>query len=113
MLIKLVEIKIRFLREWLFRSAMSDGVLSDSELKILFSIEFNLTLLQEAVDKAYEDHIIDKFEKNEIRNLINKIKDDAISSAAFDDSITKEAGVLLIILQTVLIEFQKLFLKIQ
>ena len=111
MLTKVFEIKIKFLREWLFRTAMSDGILSNNELKILFSIEFNLTNLQEAVKKAFEDKIIDEYEKDIIGKIIYKIKDDAISIAKFDDCITQEDVVLLKILQVVLIEFQKLLLK--
>lgn len=90
---------------------MGDGILSDDELKLLFSINFNLTLLQDSVNKAYEDQFIDESEKDEIEKIINYIKDDAISTAKFDDCITREDGILLTILQPVLIEFRKLLLK--
>ena len=111
LIVKLVEFKINFLREWLFRTAMSDGMLSDDELNLLFSIELNLTILQNVITKAYEDHIIDEYERDKIGKIIDQIKDDAISSAKFDDCITQEDGVLLTILQHVLIDFQKLLLK--
>jgi hypothetical protein len=106
--IKLLEVKIKLLREFLIRVALADGILSNEEINILLSIDLNLIILHKALVKAYEDRIIDENESNEIRMLLHQIEDDAVSVAKFDECITREDRNLLITLQKTLIEIQKI-----
>lgn len=111
MIAKLIGYKIRFLSDFLFRIAMSDGILSDEEINILSSIFQNLDLLLYAVINAYEDNVIDEYEISQFERIIAQIGDQAISTAKFDDCITDDDGRLIKILQISLIEFQKILLR--
>lgn len=113
-IIGIVEFHIKFTREWLFRTAMGDGILSDEELNILFSTDINFTLLQDTVNKACEDQIIDEYEKHEIKKIINLISDNAISTEKINDCLTQELidrYRLLKILQLQMIPVENLLLK--
>lgn len=110
-IIGLFDTKIRILREILFRTALGDGILSESEIKILSSIDLNLDLLYCTVVSAYEDNVIDHSERDEFERLIEKIEDEAVSTAKFDDCVTSDDMRLIKILGILLIDFQKLLLK--
>ncbi|MHA2033308.1 MAG: hypothetical protein ACW99A_08530 [Candidatus Kariarchaeaceae archaeon] len=109
--VKLVEFKIRFVRACLFGTAIADGILTDEEIDMLLSIDFNLDLLHYAVLKAYEDQKITKEEKIELNEILIKIEDDAISKAKFSTCITRDNNRLLKVLEIVLLEFHKLLLR--
>lgn len=111
LIIDLIECKIKILREFLFRIAIGDGILSNAEMNILFSIDLNLDLLHDSVISAYDDNIIDEHEINEFERIIRQIEDEAISTARFDDCITHDDRRLIKILQILLIEFQKILLR--
>ena len=111
MIIELIECKIKILREFLFRTAIGDGILSDEEINILYSIDLNLDLLHYSIISAYEDNIIDESEIMEFERIIRQIEDEAISTAKFDDCITHDDRRLIKILQILLIEFQKILLR--
>ncbi len=106
-----VECKMMILREFLFRIAMGDGILSDDEIEILLSINLNLDILHNAVFKALEDNNIDEYESKELGTLIKQIENDAISTAKFDDCISHDDRRLIRILQILLIEFQKILVR--
>ncbi len=108
MVLRLLEAKIKILREVLIRVALADGILSNEEIEVLMSIDPNLELLHKALVKAYEDRIIDKNESNGITILLNQIEDDAVSVAKFDECITQEDRRLLFVLQKTLIEIQRI-----
>ena len=108
---KTIECKMMILREFLFRIAMGDGILSDDEIELLFSINLNLNLLHSAAFKALEDNYIDEYESKELERLIKQIENDAISTAKFDDCITHDDGRLIRILQILLIEFNKILVR--
>ena len=110
-MIELIECKIRILREFLFRTALGDGLISDGEIRILFSIDLNLDLLHDSVINAYEDDIIDNKEIEEFERIIRLIEDEAISTAKFDNCISHEDRLLLKILQILLVEFEKMLLR--
>ena len=108
MVLRLLEVKIKLLREFLIRVALTDGILSHEEINILLSIDLNLNILHKALVIAYEDIIIDQSESDESMGILNQRDDDAISVAKFDECITQEDKRLLIILQKALIEIQKI-----
>ncbi len=108
MVLRLLEVKIQILREFLIKIAFADGILSDDEINILLSINLNLEILHKALIKAYEDKIIDENERQEIKIILNQTEDDAVSIAKFDECITQEDRRLLVILQKSLIEIQKI-----
>lgn len=110
-IIGLIECKCRILREFLFRIAMGDGILSSEEIDILISIDLNLDLLQYAVIKAFEDNIIDEYENKELERIIKQIEEDAISTAKLNDCISHDERLLIRMLQVLLLEYQKILLR--
>ncbi len=83
--------KLNRLNERVWQVVMADGVVSEDEKNILAKTKISIELLKQVVDSSSDENI----KSGILENIIDKIEDDALSAAEFDDYISEdEMGIL-------------------
>lgn len=83
--------KLDRLNDRVWQVVMADGVVSEDEKYILEKTKISIELLKQVVDHSPEEDL----RKGILGNIIDKIEDDALSAAEFDDYISEdEMGIL-------------------
>ena len=79
------------MNERVWQVVMADGVVSEDEKNILAKTKISIELLKQVVDSSSDENI----KSGILENIIDKIEDDALSAAEFDDYISEdEMGIL-------------------
>lgn len=89
----------------LFKEAKRDSMIDFDEGRILSSANLNITKLLEYLRVAWADKRIDHNERKNIEFLVQKIENDAISLAEYDEIITQQEEALLEIIREMISKF--------
>ena len=104
---EIIQEKLERLKQSLLTKALSDGKISSEERMILNAINYDIDNLLDTLDEAFEDGIITSDEKTDLVHLVQRISNDAETTASFDEYISKDEQSLIIRLKRTLVDVQK------
>ncbi|MHA2029310.1 MAG: hypothetical protein ACW99A_08945 [Candidatus Kariarchaeaceae archaeon] len=104
---EVIQDKLERLKQSLLTKALSDGQISSEERMILNSINYDIDNLLDTLDDAFEDGIITSDEKSDLSELVQRISNDAETTASFDDYLSRDEESLLTRLKTTLVDIKK------
>lgn len=99
--------KLERLRQSMFTKALSDGKISAEERMILNSVNYDIDNLLDSLDLAFEDGVITEEEKLDLTGLIQRISNDAETTASFDEFLSRDEEYLIVRLKRSLFGIQK------
>ncbi|MCE7737007.1 MAG: hypothetical protein GPJ54_19130 [Candidatus Heimdallarchaeota archaeon] len=102
-----IQEKLERLKQSLLSKALSDGQISSEERMILNSINYDIDNLYDTLEEAFEDNIITSTEKSDMVSLVDRICNDAETTASFDEYVSKDEESLILRLKRTLVDVKK------
>lgn len=80
----------------LYKIALADGTITHDERDLLQTVNQDINKFVKAYGKALDDHIITQKESDKLKNIWEKIYDNAEETAKIDEIITSDEQTLLL-----------------